>query len=390
MHLNRFARGALVAAAVFAALTLHASAQGLENVPHYDHVGVLVLENESFASTWGATSPATYLNSLVPGGAFADMYYGTGHVSLDNYVAMTSGQGWQPATGSDCESQNLYACAQLVSNPNGTNIADQVEGASETWKGYMDSAPGTCPHADASPTATPPDPYQGNSPPPPSGNGNYADRHDPFIYYNDILTDSTRCSAHVVPYTQLATDLSGNSLPNYFFITPDTCHDGHDSPCAAGSPVPSCGARNAAAGGLVSADCWLSANLAPLVTYLTSHNGVLFITFDEGATSDTSGCCTGGPGGAAGFGGRVGLLALGAGVATCTVTHHSYDHASLLRTMEDALGISTYLGNASTATAMADLFVQPSTNAPEAPLVIALPPAGVAAVLLARRRVRRT
>ncbi|MBV9101835.1 MAG: hypothetical protein JOZ46_10465 [Candidatus Dormibacteraeota bacterium] len=388
MQSGLLARGALVAAALCLGATVHASAaQGLEGVPHLDHIGVLVLENESFSSTWGASSPATYLNSLVPGGAFADMYYGTGHVSLDNYIAMTSGQGWQPSTGSDCASQNLFQCSQIVSTPSSTNIADQVEGASGTWKGYMDSAPSTCFHGDASATATPPDPYQGDSAAAPAGN--YADRHDPFVYYSDILSNQTRCDAHVVPYTQLTTDIGGNTLPNFFFITPDTCHDGHDSPCAAGSPVPSCGARNAAAGGLVSADCWLAASLPSIVTYLTAHNGVLLITFDEGATSDTSGCCTGGPGGAAGFGGRVGLLALGAGVATGTVTHHSYDHASLLRTVEDALGISTYLGNAATATPMADLFTQPGTNAPEVPLVVAIPMVGGAALMAARRRTRR-
>src|SRR6202011_93126 len=105
-------------------------------------------------------------------------------------------------------------------------------------------------------------------------------------------------------------DISGDALPNFFFITPDTCHDGHDTPCATSSAVPPCAPRNAAAGGLVSADCWLQANLAPLVSYLNAHNGVLFITFDEAANSDTSGCCTGGIGGTTGFCGRGGPLAL--------------------------------------------------------------------------------
>jgi len=114
----------LAGVAVAATLALGASitanaAQGIEGVPAYDHVGVLVLENESFSSTWGSTSPATYLNSLVPGGAFADMYFGTGHVSLDNYIAMTSGQGWTPTTGSDCATQNLFQCAAVNSIPAG-------------------------------------------------------------------------------------------------------------------------------------------------------------------------------------------------------------------------------------------------------------------------------
>ena len=63
----------------------------------------------------------------------------------------------------------------------------------------------------------------------------------------------------------------------------------------------------------------------------------------------------GGPAGGPGFGGRVGLLALGAGV-TPHVVHTPYDHASLLRTTEDALGIAEHLGNASRSAAMRDLF----------------------------------
>src|SRR5205085_9708242 len=31
------------------------------------------------------------------------------------------------------------------------------------------------------------------------------------------------------PYTELATDLTNNSVPNYVFITPNLCNDMHDS-----------------------------------------------------------------------------------------------------------------------------------------------------------------
>jgi hypothetical protein len=382
LRTTRCIAGAVVIAAItFAAAPPALAAQGLEGVPGYQHVGVLVLENESFASTWGPGSPATYLRSLVPQGAFASMYYADGHVSLDNYITMTSGQPGNPATYSDCLAQNFFECVQTVNTPvfgNGVNIADQVEAAGLSWKAYEDSMPSPCFHADSSATATPPDPYQGNSAPPPTGNGNYADRHNPFIYYSSIVANPTRCQADVVPYPALATDIGGGTLPSYFFITPDTCHDGHDTTCAAGSPMP---AGCAVSGGLIAADCWLQKSLPPLLQYLNTHNGVLFITTDEGSVSppDVSGCCTGGPGGAAGAGGLVGLLALGQGVATGTTTSHPYDHVSLLRTTEDALGISTHLNNASTAAPMADLFAEPSTSTPEAPLVVVVPLLGALA-----------
>jgi len=258
----------------------------------------------------------------------------------------------------------------------GRNLADQLEAAQLSWKGYMDSMPSACFHADDTPTALPPDPYQGDSTTPPAGN--YADRHNPFIYYPDIETNNARCQAHDVPYPALAGDITGNTLPAYFFITPDTCHDGHDTPCAG----------NTGPGGLLSFDAWLQANLPSLLSYLNANDGVVFITADEGSSTDSSGCCTGGPGGAPGFGGRVGLLALGAGVAVGSTTHTSYDHASLLRTTEDALGISTYLNNAGTATAMSDLFA-PATGTPDAPLTLLLPLAGVTVALATAARRRR-
>lgn len=369
---------ATIAVSLLAVVPVRAGAgQSLEGIPHYQHVGVLILENESESATWGPTSVATYLNSLKSHGAFDDSYYADGHVSLDNYITMTSGQPSNLTDNTDCMGENLYTCAAAISNNplygSGINVADQVESAGLNWKEYADSLPSPCFHADDSPTATP-DPYQGDSTSPPAGN--YADRHDPFIYYNDIRTNTNRCKAHDLPFTQLATDISANSVPNYFFITPDTCHDGHDNPCA-GSTT----------GGLVAADAWLSTHLPSILAYLNAHDGVLFITNDESQNSDTSGCCTGGPGGGPGFGGKVGLLALGPGVRVGAIIHTQYDHASLLRTTEDALGIDKYLNNAKTASAMADLFSGPAANVPEVPAVALLPlVAGV--MLMLRRRYR--
>src|SRR5205823_2512760 len=135
-------------------------------------------------------------------------------------------------------------------------------------------------------------------------------------------------------YTQLAADIRQGHVPRFGFITPDTCHDGHDDPCSNGKP-----------GGLVSADAWLQQNAPSLLTYLFGHNGLLVITFDENGFTDGPpfGCCTGGPGGGPGFGGRVGLLALSPKLPAGKVVHMQYDHMSLLRTLEDAFGISEHL-----------------------------------------------
>ena len=333
-------------------ILLAAPAKGLEGEPQFDHVAIVILENENFSTTWNPQN-APYLNGLRSQGVFADHYYAIGHVSLDNYIAMISGQPALPHSMTDCLTLNLWTCVQPQSLfSSGRNLADQLEEAGFSWKGYMDSMPSPCFHQDYTPTASIPDPYQGNSQTPPAKD--YADRHNPFIYFADIVGNQARCEAHVRPYTDLATDIANDSVPDFSFITPDTCHDGHDNPCSDGS-----------VGGIAGADKWLSQNVPTLLSYLNAHHGLLVITLDENGIIDGQnptdvGCCTGGLGGVLpGFGGRVGLVALSPDLPATkvgTTVSTPYDHMSLLRTLEDSFGIAEHLNNAATATPMSDVF----------------------------------
>src|SRR5258708_2843161 len=71
--------------------------------PPIKHVFIIVLENKGFDETFGPSAPPTWLaQTLVPHGQLLRQYYGTGHASLDNYVAMVSGQGPNLITQSDC------------------------------------------------------------------------------------------------------------------------------------------------------------------------------------------------------------------------------------------------------------------------------------------------
>ena len=347
----------LATAAAGVALASPALARGaprLEGVPHYDHVFTIVLENENYAATWVTPGPdaPTYLRSLRNQGAFADQYYGISHVSADNYIAMTSGQPATPAFNGDCiASWAVCEGTEKAWPDGGRSIADQVEANSLTWKAYMDSMTTPCQHPGATQS---PDPYQTG----------YATRHDPFVYYPPIVENATRCNSHVVAHTQLARDLQKlSTTPNYAFITPDTCHDGHDSPCT-GVDANQPGAKQ---GGLVSADDWLSTEV-PMILHSKAFttpgvNSLLIITFDENGFSDVQGCCgVLAQGGVtttdAALGGRIGLLAVGSGIRPKTVVHTPADHWSYLRTVEDALGISEHLNlaGAPTTAPMTGLF----------------------------------
>jgi len=130
-------------------------------------------------------------------------------------------------------------------------------------------------------------------------------------------------------------------------ITPNLCHDGHDSPCVDGEP-----------GGLASTDAWLK-QWVPTITSSRAFkaDGVLVITFDEsdGPQSDASACCGEGPGpntpapGIAGLGGgRVGALVLSPFTKGGTWSTTPYNHYSLLASIEDTFHLP-YLGYAATA-----------------------------------------
>ena len=98
----RRALGILVACAALAATGPAAAATA---VPPAHHVFVIVLENHEFFDTFGPGGQvfAPYLNrTLVPSGQLLTQYYGVGHSSADNYIAMAGGQPPTPAGQDDC------------------------------------------------------------------------------------------------------------------------------------------------------------------------------------------------------------------------------------------------------------------------------------------------
>src|SRR5262249_32700287 len=148
-------------------------------IPPFSHVFIIILENQEYSDIIGNAS-APYLNSLAQQYGLATNYYAIRHPSLPNYIGLTAGSNY--TITSDCK-----GCFLTV-----PNIADQLEGTGKTWKAYMEDLPSTC--------------FLGNQ-------GQYAQRHNPFIYYDDIRLNPTRC-AKIVPFTQFAQDLSANSVPN--------------------------------------------------------------------------------------------------------------------------------------------------------------------------------
>ncbi len=234
-----------------------------------------------------------YFNSLVSQYSLAAQYFANAHPSLPNYFVLTTG-----------------LTETLDDNFSGTisddNIVRELVKAGKSWKAYAESIPSAG--------------YLGGD------SGPYLRHHDPFTYLSDIQNSNTQ-AANIVPFTQFATDLTNNALPQFAFIVPDTQNDAHD-------------------GTLAQADSWLQTNIAPLLANSAfQNNGLLIITFDEGDQSDVDH-----------GGGHVATLIISPQSKKGFQSQTTYQHESTLRLILTGLGISTYPGQAASAPDMTEFF----------------------------------
>jgi hypothetical protein len=358
---------------LLAALTALAAASDCATVRHQrpaiEHVFVIVLENKGFDTTFRAGTDAPYLaDTLTKQGALLRQYYGIGHFSLDNYIAMVSGVAPTVQTQSDCVHYDDFVETGIAEyeQPIGsgcvypahvTTVANQLAATHRTWGAYMEDMgndpareSARCGHAVVGQI----DPTERAAP-----NDEYAAKHNPFVYFHAII-DSASCQTSVVPLSELEGALRTiDQTPNLVFIAPNLCHDGHDQPCIDREP-----------GGLKSADAFLS-HWVPIITRSPAFrvNGLLIITFDESIGLDATACCkeptgpnTQKPGFNGPGGGRIGAVVLSPFVAPRTVSDVPYNHYSLLRTVEDIFGLPHlgYAGLTGLRPFGSDVFTRPN------------------------------
>jgi phosphatidylinositol-3-phosphatase len=359
-------RASLLLLAVLTALATSAAAAEAaapaRALPPIRHVFVLVLENMTYSHTFAADSDAPYLAHTLPAqGALLTQYYAIGHASLDNYVAMISGQAPNHETQLDCPTFVDFRLSAPALNADGQalgagcvyppivkTLPDQLEAAGFTWRAYMEDMGNdprreraTCGHVPVGATDPTSVAQRGDQ---------YAAKHNPFVYFHTIIDDAARCDARVVNLERLPADLaSAAATPNFVFITPNLCSDGHDPQCVDGR-----------VGGLVAINAFLTQWVPRIVNSAAFRaDGLLIVTFDEadGIGREGSGACCGErplPGAryAPGFngpgGGRVGAVVLSPFVKPGSVSAVPYNHYSLLKTVEALFGLKP-LGYAAAA-----------------------------------------
>jgi phosphatidylinositol-3-phosphatase len=269
-------------------------------------VFLVIDENHSYSDVIGNTD-MPYLNGLASANGLATQYYADAHPSLPNYFMLTVGTGTS-ITGSEGD----YYTGVVTQD----NVVRALTAAGKTWKCYAESLPSVG--------------YLGTD------NGAYVQHHDPFVYFSDVQQSTTQAE-NIVPFTQLATDMANNSLPDYAFIVPNVNDDAHN--CPAG--MSTCTDTQK----LSTADQWLSTNIAPLLASSAFQNSLLIITFDESEDTDT-----------AYGGGHVPAVLVGPSVKPGYQSTTVYQHESTLRLMMEGLGVSDLPGAAATAPDMSEFF----------------------------------
>jgi hypothetical protein len=268
-------------------------------------VFIILMENHNWSTIQGSSSAPYINNTLLPMSSYATQYYNppNNHPSLPNYLWLEAGTNFGVLNDGPPSQNSQKTTHHLVT---------QLKDKSIAWKAYEEDITGTtCPLTDIN---------------------DYATKHDPFVYFDDVTNNlnanSAYCIAHVRPFTQLATDLKNNRVGKYNFITPNLCDDMHDT----------CAPLNNA---ILQGDTWLSQNV-PMILQSSAYlnGGALLITWDEATIGD-------------GPIGMIVLSPLAKGGGYNNSIH--YTHGSTLRTFEEIFGVPL-LRDAAKETDLSDLF----------------------------------
>jgi phospholipase C len=259
--------------------------------PNFEHIVIIVFENKEFDRVIGNEDMPNF-NRFASDYTLLTQHYAVRHPSLPNYIAMIGGDTF--GINRNCEDCFIDA----------PSLPDLIETSGRTWKTYQEDMPRPC--------------FIGDW-------GDYAQKHNPFMYFNPIRLDAARCEEHVRPLTDLAADLAAGALPNFVFITPNLCNSAHD--CWLGIT-----------------DDWLGVQMQSLLGYFSAHSQsfLIILTWDEG---DSEASCCGLPEEA---GGRIATVLISPQVKSGFEDDTPYTLYSLLKTIAEAWKLPT-LGHAADA-----------------------------------------
>jgi hypothetical protein len=313
----------------------------VSTVGELDHVFMVFMENKGYNDIVGSTK-APFTQSLINAYGQASNYYGLTHPSLPNYYPVIGGTDF--GLTYNCATPCIDADTTLVSN---------ITAAGKTWKGYAQSLqPGANPLV---------------------ASGDYAPDQLPFPAFTSIANDPAAL-ANIVPLEQMAEDLkSVDTAPNYAWFAANEDFNGEGpidfpwgmlkfalSQLEPGNPY-----------NIPALDQFLSETVPVVLNSEVwkdpTRKSALIVTFDEDNNNTSLGFGN--------EGNRVvfvvipsqGAVAAGMRGGAFTATNH-YNHYSLMRFIEDSLGLPSLTNNDKFAAPLNE-FWDTTTKSGSGPLV---------------------
>ncbi len=291
-------------------------------VGQLDHVFLIYMENKGYTDIVGSPN-APYLNSLINTYGVGTNYYGLTHPSDPNYYPILGGSdfGFNYNCPANCFDQR--------------NLADNIEAAHLTWGGYME------------------------------GGGGYTTPTDrlPFLAFSDIYNNPARVAAHLFDLTQLEGDLtSPATTPNFVWVAADDATNMEGPLEGVGLLLWTVSQLTNHQYNVAAGDQWLQDTVpmimnSPVWQDPTQRN-VIFLTFDEDYNNISLGNGN--------QGNHIVMVvipspgAVAAGMRSGAFVVDDYaNHYSLLRTIEESLGLPPLTNNDKYAQPMNEYWVPP-------------------------------
>ena len=254
-------------------------------VPLFSHIVVVIGENTSAGSVFGSSS-APYINALANAGAKFTNSFALTHPSQPNYLQLYSGSN-----------QGVTDDSYITTKFTTANLGRELINAGKSYTTYSEGLPSVG--------------YDGST------SGLYARKHNPAANWMGAGTNQIPTTTNQ-PFTAFPANF--NNLPAVSFVVPNLCNDGHDV----------CAPLN---NSVLQFDRWIQNNLDGYKQWCINNNSLLIVTYDEDDFSSTN---------------KIATVFYGAHVAPATYAQ-TINHYNVLRTIEDANGLTTHAGAAASS-----------------------------------------
>jgi hypothetical protein len=199
-------------------------------IPRYDHVVLVIMENHAYTQVYGSAS-APYITQIAggPNAALFTQSYALSHPSQPNYLQLFSG------SNQGILDDKVPARLPFIA----PNFAAELIAKGVTYAAYSEDLPSVG--------------FTGAT------SAKYARKHAPWVNWQGTVKNGIPAATHQ-PFASFPSDHA--YLPAFAYVVPNLINDIHDGTISQG-------------------DAWIKKNLDGYIQWAQTHNSLFILTFDE-------------------------------------------------------------------------------------------------------------